>query len=120
MTSNGLPRRVEKPWGYEEIWAQTDAYVGKILHVKQGARLSYQYHRVKKESLRVLSGLVEMTVLQGGQLQTMVLSPGDVLYVPPTTRHRMKALEDAIVLEVSTPHLDDVVRVEDDYGRERG
>jgi len=108
---------VEKPWGHEIIWAHTDRYVGKILHIKKGESLSYQYHVVKDETIRLLSGALEMDVENGGARRTLRLAPGDCLRIFPGMKHRMAALEDCDVLEVSTPELDDVVRLEDRYGR---
>jgi mannose-6-phosphate isomerase len=110
-------RRVEKPWGYELIWAHTDRYVGKILHVKKGESLSYQYHVVKDETIRLLSGVLSMDVEIDGERGNLELAPGDCLHIVPGMKHRMIALEDCDVLEVSTPELDDVVRLEDRYGR---
>jgi len=113
-------RRVEKPWGYEIWWARTERYVGKILHVRKGESLSLQYHRVKDETIRVLRGALAFEVSDGeAPAQTVRLGPGDGWHIPPGTRHRMTALEDTDVLEVSTPELDDVVRLEDRYGRVR-
>ena len=113
-----LPERVSKPWGHEIIWARTDRYVGKILHVRRGESLSLQYHRVKDESIRVLSGALRFEVgPETGDRETVRLGPGDGWRIPPGTRHRMTALEDTDILEVSTPELDDVVRLEDRYGR---
>ena len=110
--------RVEKPWGHETIWARTDRYVGKILHVRAGESLSYQYHRVKDETIRLLSGRLRLELAPpGGEREIRVMEPGDVQRIPPELRHRMEAIEDCDVLEVSTPELDDVVRLEDRYGR---
>lgn len=106
--------RVDKPWGYEEIWAKTDQYVGKILFIRAGHRLSLQYHERKVETMRVLSGILSMVV--GTEERRM--GPGEVQHVPRGLVHRMMAREgDVMVVEVSTPELDDVVRVEDDYRR---
>ena len=111
-------QRVEKPWGYELIWARTDSYVGKILHVRRGHALSLQYHRVKEETIRLLSGRMRFeTGTDRGEREVRILEAGDGAHVPPGLRHRMEALEDCEVLEVSTPDLDDVVRLEDRYGR---
>jgi mannose-6-phosphate isomerase-like protein (cupin superfamily) len=109
--------KVNKPWGYELIWAQTDRYVGKILHISKGESLSYQFHRVKDETIRLLSGALEMDLEINGQREQVRLLPGDCLHIVPGMKHRMSALEDCAVLEVSTPELDDVVRLEDRYGR---
>ena len=110
-------RRVEKPWGYELIWAHTDRYVGKVLHVNKGESLSYQYHVVKDETIRLLSGVLSMDIEIDGERGKLELMPGDCLHIVPGMKHRMIALEDCDVLEVSTPELDDVVRLEDRYGR---
>ena len=112
------PIRVEKPWGYEEIWARTSLYVGKILFIRAGHRLSLQHHEHKDESIRVASGELDLTMDDGqGELVTVRLGPGQAARIPPRVRHRMKALVDTEVLEVSSPHLDDIVRHTDDYGR---
>ena len=114
-----LPRRVEKPWGYEIWWAATDQYVGKILHVNKGHRLSLQYHEKKDESCYVLAG--RLILVQGqsqDSLSERTIGVGDVWRNQPGTVHTIEALEDADVLEASTPYLDDVVRLRDDYGRE--
>lgn len=108
---------VGKPWGHELIWAHTDRYVGKILHINKGESLSYQYHVVKDETIRLLTGALEMDVECDGVRQTLRLQPGDCLHIVPGMKHRMSAVEDCDVLEVSTPELDDVVRLEDRYGR---
>ena len=109
--------RVEKPWGYELIFALTDQYVGKILHVDEGEQLSLQYHEVKDETIFVSSGELELEIKEGEELVKYVLSPGEARHIPPGTVHRMRALSTCDVFEVSTPQLDDVVRVEDRYGR---
>jgi mannose-6-phosphate isomerase len=111
-------RRVEKPWGHEIIWAKTDRYVGKILHIREGERLSLQYHEVKEETLRVQSGRLELLYDEGEGMRRMEMGPGDTYHVRPGTRHRMVGITDVDVIEVSTPELDDVVRLEDAYGRE--
>lgn len=112
------PRRVDKPWGHEIVWAHTDRYVGKILHVRAGESLSLQYHRQKDETVRVLSGLLRFEVWREGETPREVrLGPGDGWHIAPGLRHRMIAVEDTDVLEVSTPELDDVVRLDDRYGR---
>lgn len=110
-------QKVEKPWGYELIWAHTERYVGKILHIHRGESLSYQYHVVKDETIRLLSGLLEMDLEVDGQRSTVQLAPGECLHIVPGMKHRMTAVETCDVLEVSTPELDDVVRLEDRYGR---
>jgi len=114
-----VPRRVEKPWGYEIWYALTDNYAGKILHVKRGHRLSLQFHEHKDESCYVLTG--RLTLFQGDSGETLserLIGAGDVWRTMPGTVHTIEALDDSDVLEVSTPHLDDVVRLRDDYGRE--
>ncbi|HZC30533.1 MAG TPA: cupin domain-containing protein [Gaiellaceae bacterium] len=112
-------RRVEKPWGWELVWAQTEDYVGKILFVAAGESLSLQFHNEKDESWYVQSGRAELELGDAGQgiLNTEVVVPGATFRFRPGTVHRVTALEDTTILEVSTPHLDDVVRLEDRYGR---
>jgi mannose-6-phosphate isomerase len=110
-------KRVEKPWGYELIWAHTERYVGKILHIRRGECLSYQYHKIKDETIYLLDGLLELQVGTEKESRKLILNPGDPFHITPGTRHRMLALEDCNVLEASTPELDDVVRLEDRYGR---
>ena len=110
--------RVEKPWGYELIWAHTDAYVGKVLHINRGHRLSLQYHEKKVETFLLYSG--RMTLVfedERGELREAVLQAGAVHHVPAGRKHRMIAIEDCEVFEVSTPELQDVVRIDDTYGR---
>lgn len=109
---------VKKPWGEEHWLAHTDRYAGKILIVKKGQRLSLQYHRKKHETQYVDEGVVKFTIGQSDPLEEKILRSGDSVEIPPGTRHRIEALEDAKIFEVSTPELDDVVRVSDDYGRE--
>ncbi|HKY34019.1 MAG TPA: cupin domain-containing protein [Candidatus Polarisedimenticolia bacterium] len=111
-------QRVEKPWGYELIWARTPEYVGKKLVIRKGHKLSLQYHRTKEETIYLHSGLMTFTVGgESGPLAVVTLRPGESYHIPPGLRHRMEAVEDCEVFEVSTPHLDDVVRLEDAYGR---
>jgi mannose-6-phosphate isomerase-like protein (cupin superfamily) len=114
------PRRVEKPWGWELIWAVADAYVGKVLFVKAGESLSLQYHEQKDESWYVESGRARLELGAVGQetLDEDVIATGACFRYRPGTVHRVTAIEDTTILEVSTPHLDDVVRLEDAYGRE--
>ena len=114
------PRRVEKPWGWELIWAHTDDYVGKILFVEAGHSLSLQFHKEKDESWYVQSGRAELELGDAGQsvLNTEVIAAGSAFRFLPGTVHRVTALEDTTIVEVSTPQLDDVVRLEDRYGRE--
>ena len=113
------PRRVEKPWGWELVWAEADAYVGKLLFVRAGQALSLQYHEVKDESWLVQEGRATLELGEvGGDLETIEITAGDALRYRPGTVHRVAAVEDTLILEVSTPQLDDVVRLEDLYGRE--
>jgi quercetin dioxygenase-like cupin family protein len=110
--------RVEKPWGHELIWAHTDRYVGKILHIKAGHALSLQYHQKKDETVHVLTGRMRFqTGAADEQLRESVLGPGESFHITPQLRHRMIAETDCDILEASTPELDDVVRLEDRYGR---
>jgi mannose-6-phosphate isomerase-like protein (cupin superfamily) len=112
------PRRVEKPWGWELVWAEADAYVGKLLFVRAGESLSLQYHEVKDESWLVQEGRARLELGEvGGALSETEIGPGDAFRFRPGTVHRVTALADLLVVEVSTPHLDDVVRLEDRYGR---
>ena len=115
------PKRVEKPWGYELIWALTEEYVGKLLSVNAGHQLSLQFHKQKDESWYVLEGRAELEFAGAGEKapSTEVVTAGAAFRITPGTVHRIRALEDTLVLEVSTPHLDDVVRLEDVYGRAR-
>ena len=111
-------RRVPKPWGHELIWAQTERYVGKVLHIEPGEALSFQYHVKKDETICLLSGLLDLEVAEpGGSRRTLQLRPGDSFRIEPELRHRMTAVETCDVLEVSTPEIEDVVRLEDRYGR---
>ena len=110
--------RVDKPWGHELIWARTDRYVGKILHVRAGEALSLQYLRVKDETIMVLTGRMQLIYFAEGEPpRTRELTPREPFHVPSGMRHRMIAIDDTDVLEVSTTELDDVVRLEDRYGR---
>jgi mannose-6-phosphate isomerase-like protein (cupin superfamily) len=112
-------RRVEKPWGHELIWAETDAYVGKLLFVRAGEGLSLQYHEVKEESWLVQSGTgrLELGVAGEPDLETVDIGPGDTFHFAPGTVHRVTAATDLTIFEASTPHLEDIVRLEDRYGR---
>jgi len=112
------PRRVEKPWGHELWWAQTDAYAGKLLHVNTGHRLSLQFHHEKDETSYVLSGRLLLT--RGTSTESLreeEVGPGFAWRVEPGVVHSIEAIEDSVIVEVSTPQLDDVVRLEDRYGR---
>jgi mannose-6-phosphate isomerase len=114
------PRKVEKPWGHELIWAETDRYVGKILFVRAGESLSLQFHRVKDESWLVHSGRAKLELGSAGDpmLKQEVIAAGAAFHFAPGTVHRVTAIEDTTIVEVSTTELDDVVRLEDRYGRE--
>lgn len=113
-------RRVDKPWGYELIWALTEHYCGKVLFVRSGHSLSLQFHREKDEAWLVQSGRAKLELGDAGEsvLMEEVVGPGAAFHYSPGTVHRVTALEDTTILEVSTPQLDDVVRLEDAYGRE--
>jgi quercetin dioxygenase-like cupin family protein len=110
--------RVDKPWGYELRWARTDRYVGKVIHVNAGHALSLQYHNIKEETILLWSGRLLFEIQESGTLVSREMKPGDRVHVTPKTVHRMTAIEDSDIFEVSTPELDDVVRLEDRYGRE--
>ena len=114
------PRRVEKPWGWELIWAHAEAYVGKILFVRAGQSLSLQFHHEKDESWYVESGRARLELGDSGDavLNEEIITAGATFRFRPGTVHRVTALDDTTILEVSTPQLDDVVRLEDAYGRE--
>jgi mannose-6-phosphate isomerase len=114
------PRKVEKPWGYELIWADADEYVGKLLFVKAGESLSLQFHRQKDESWLVQQGRARLELGSAGDpiLKEEVVAAGAAFRYKPGTVHRVTAIDDTTILEVSTPHLEDVVRLEDRYGRE--
>ena len=107
-----------KPWGHETIWAHTDRYVGKILHIRAGQALSVQYHERKDETVHLLSGEMRYWVKQGEEMTDVALGAGESFRITPGTIHYMEAVTDCDVLEASTPELDDVVRIKDRYGRE--
>ena len=113
--SKAAEGRVDKPWGYELRWAVTDRYLGKVLHVNRGEALSLQYHQRKDEWIMLASGVLDLEL--DGTVHR--LAPGDTAHITPGTRHRMVAVEDCDIFEVSTPEIDDVVRLEDRYGRVR-
>lgn len=119
-TGAGKPevRVVPKPWGHEVIWAHTEHYVGKILHIRAGHALSMQYHEMKDETLHLLRGEMIYRVDDGSGLRDVLLRAGESFHNTPRTVHQMEAVTDCDVLEASTPHLDDVVRLADRYGRE--
>lgn len=111
-------KRVEKPWGHELIWAYTDRYVGKVLHINAGESLSLQYHERKDETIHVLRGeLIFRVGAEDEEIRPVELREGMSFRVRPGMRHRMEAVTDCDLLEASTPELDDVVRLEDRYGR---
>jgi mannose-6-phosphate isomerase len=118
MTVNNDVVRVEKPWGYELHWAKTDRYVGKLIHVNAGHALSLQYHNIKDETIYLHSGLLQFEIQDGPHRVIREMHPGERVHITPKTVHRMTALEDSDIFEVSTPELDDVVRLEDRYGRQ--
>jgi mannose-6-phosphate isomerase len=117
---NESAKRVDKPWGYEIWWARTDRYVGKLLHINKGESLSLQYHNVKDETILVQSGTL---LFETGskdnpkELTKHEMKPGDLFHIRPHTVHRMTGVTDVDIVEVSTPELEDVVRLEDRYGR---
>ena len=113
-----MPASVDKPWGFELIWAHTERYVGKILHINAGHALSVQYHEKKDETVYLLRGEIKYWVKVGDAMQDMHLREGDAFRITPGTIHYMEAVTDCDVLEVSTPELDDVIRLKDRYGRE--
>ncbi len=109
--------RVEKPWGYELHWAKTDRYVGKLIHVNAGHALSLQYHNLKDETIYLQSGRMWFEIQENGVLVKKEMHAGQAVHVSPKTVHRMTAIDDCDIFEVSTPELHDVVRLEDRYGR---
>jgi mannose-6-phosphate isomerase len=114
-----IPRRVPKPWGEELIWALTDRYCGKVITIETGRRLSLQYHEYKDEAIYVTRGRLRLLLENDrGQDEVRELGPGEGAHVPVGRRHRYEAIERVELIEVSTPELDDVVRIEDDFGRE--
>jgi mannose-6-phosphate isomerase len=115
--TDGEATRVEKPWGYELHWAKTDRYVGKVIHVKAGHALSLQYHNIKDETIMLWSGRLLFEIQRGGSREEWEMQPGEGVHITPKTVHRMTAIDDCDIIEVSTPELDDVVRLEDRYGR---
>jgi quercetin dioxygenase-like cupin family protein len=120
MSGRTEVRRVPKPWGHETIWASNDLYAGKILHITAGHALSKQYHNVKDETVYLLSGELKYYAQVEGsdRVEDVGLRPGEAFRVTPGTIHYMEAVTDCDVLEASTPHLDDIVRLQDRYGRE--
>lgn len=112
-----VPYRVEKPWGHEVIWARTDRYVGKILHIEPGHVLSLQYHNRKDESIYVLTGEIILRLKEGEKVIERRMKQGAAFHIPPKQVHQFEAVTASDLLEASTPELDDVVRLQDRYGR---
>ena len=113
-----LPQKTEKPWGFELLFAYTPKYAGKVIFVRKGHRLSLQYHEKKDETMYIYEGKALMEIGESdGQLVSNVVEPGHCIRIPPFTKHRIEAIEDTTIFEVSTPELEDVKRLEDDYGR---
>jgi mannose-6-phosphate isomerase-like protein (cupin superfamily) len=112
-----VPYRVEKPWGYELVWARTDRYVGKLLHVRAGHVLSLQYHNLKDETMHVLTGELILRTQTGDDLTARPFRAGQTVHIPARLIHQIEAVVDSDVLEASTPELDDLVRLQDRYGR---
>ena len=111
---------IDKPWGYEKLWAHTDKYAGKLLHIKEGRQISRQYHKEKEETIYVMSGFLTLEIGKGKNMITKELRSGDSYHIEPRVIHRFCCPLDrppVTLIEVSTPELDDVVRLEDDYGR---
>ena len=117
IPASDAARRVEKPWGYELIWAQTDRYVGKLLHVQAGHALSLQYHERKDETILLWRGRLRFELGTGDDRRDWEMRAGERIHIAPGTVHRMTAIEDSDLFEVSTPELDDVIRLDDRYGR---
>jgi len=112
-----MSRKIDKPWGYELIWAETPYYVGKILFINKGCRLSKQFHLKKDETFLVQKGEIILETNQDDEVIEFNMRTGDVFHCPPYTLHRISAITEAEIVEVSTPELDDIVRIEDDYNR---
>ncbi len=113
-----LPQKTDKPWGFELLFAHTPKYVGKLIFIREGHRLSLQYHEKKDESMYIYKGKALLEIEgSDGQMVSTIAEPGHCVRIPPLTKHRLKAIEDTTLFEVSTPELKDVVRLEDDYGR---
>ena len=116
MCETGVTR-IDKPWGYELHWAKTDRYVGKIIHVDAGHALSLQYHNLKDETILLWSGRLLFEICRGDETERWEMKKGEKVHISPKTVHRMIAIDDCDIIEVSTPELDDIVRLEDRYGR---
>ena len=113
-----LPRKTEKPWGFELLFAHTPKYAGKLIFVRKGHRLSLQYHEKKDETMYIYDGKALLEIEgSNGQMVSTIVQPSQCIRIPPLTKHRLKAIENTTFFEVSTPELEDVVRLEDDYGR---
>lgn len=112
-----IPKKVEKPWGWELWIALSENYAGKILHINEGESLSLQYHNIKDESIYVLKGILHLEIKEEDGLKEISLEEGQSFRIPPGTIHRFKSSSGCDIIEVSTPHLEDVVRLEDKYGR---
>ena len=112
-----VPYRIDKPWGYELVWARTERYAGKILHVRAGQVLSLQFHHRKDETMHVLSGELILRTQEGDALVARPFLAGETVHIPPLLIHQIEAVVDSDVLEASTPELDDLVRLQDRYGR---
>jgi mannose-6-phosphate isomerase-like protein (cupin superfamily) len=111
------PYRIEKPWGYELVWADSPLYIGKVLFLKAGTRSSLQMHRKKDETMFLSKGEVVLEFPDNKESRDIELKEGDSIRILPGTKHRINAVTDSYIYEVSTPHMDDVVRFQDDYGR---
>ena len=109
--------RVEKPWGYELRFVRTARYAGKVLFIKAGSQLSLQYHEAKDEAFYVQQGVLELVLGKGAEQKVVRLGAGETRHLTPGTIHRFRAVTDCLLFEVSTPELEDVVRIEDDFGR---
>ena len=116
-SSNKNQVRIEKPWGYEIHWAKTDRYVGKVIHIEAGHALSLQYHNLKDETILLWSGRLLFELQNEREKREWEMKPGERIHISPNVVHRMTAITDWDVIEVSTPEIDDVVRLEDRYGR---
>jgi mannose-6-phosphate isomerase-like protein (cupin superfamily) len=117
MTMQTTVERVDKPWGHELRFVRTERYAGKVLYITAGSQLSLQYHERKDEAFLVHAGQLELVLGQGAAQRAQLLGPGAAWHVPAGTTHRFRAVTDCVLFEVSTPELEDVVRLEDDYGR---
>ncbi len=112
-----MTQKIPKPWGYEIIFAHTEHYAGKLIFVKKGETLSYQYHQKKEETIFLFKGRLNITHVRNKKKRHFIMKAGDSFHIPPGSKHRFHALTTSYIFEVSTPELDDVVRLEDRYGR---